>query len=191
MIEIIFKLIQFSVSIIFVVFISDFRKKSGMTPLLDEKITRLLKISYLFPLIIFSYSLVVMENVTIVDFFGLSLTVLGTVTAAKAKLDLGICHTWTGYCKESSSLRADGIYAYIRHPLYTGIYLFIIGGLSTVTIHAPWYLTTVVVGMVIFIMSFLAIAASKETDYLRMQLGETFENYQQVHPFLPLKKYNS
>lgn len=133
-----------------------------------------------------------MDNVTIADFFALSLTLLGTVTAAKAKRDLGICHTWTGYCKESSSLRADGIYAYVRHPLYTGIYLFIMGGLSTIIIHSPWYLTTVVIGMVIFIMSFLAIAASKETNYLRNNLGKDFENYlEQVHPFLPLKKYNS
>lgn len=115
---------------------------------------------------------------------------MGTFTVAKAKLDLGVCHTWTGYCKDSSSLKVDGIYAYIRHPLYTGIYLFIIGGLMTVITHAPWYLTTVALIMIVFVMTFLVFSSSKETAYLREQLGKEFKNYQeQVHPFLPVKKY--
>ena len=190
MFEIIFKIVQFAIAVTFVVFISDFRKKSGMIPLVNEKITKLLKLSYLFPLVIFSYSLLIMKTVTSFDVLALTLTSLGTFTATKAKLDLGICHTWTGYCKDSSFLKVDGIYAYIRHPLYTGIYLFIIGGLMTVITHAPWYLTTVALAMIAFIMTFLSISSVKETAHLRNQLGEEFKNYQeQVHPFLPVKRY--
>ena len=125
---------------VFVVFISDFRKKTGMVPLVNEKITKLLKFSYFVPLIICGYTLAIMDYLSYLDFLALVLTFLGTVIVAKAKLDLGICHTWAGYCKQSSELEVSGIYAYIRHPLYTGIHLFSVGELLTLALHAQWHL---------------------------------------------------
>jgi protein-S-isoprenylcysteine O-methyltransferase Ste14 len=185
-----FKALSFLITIIFVVFISDFRKKEGMIPLVNEKTTKLLKFSYLIPLLLFVYTLVTMNHIMFLDYFALLFTFLGTVLAVKAKTDLGICHTWTGYCKKSSKLTANGIYAYIRHPLYTGIFLFIFGGLMTIIPHAQWYITLIVVGMIVFIMSFLSITASKETQYLEKALGKDFQRYkEQTHPFLPLRKF--
>jgi len=176
---------------VFVVFISDFRKKTGMVPLVNEKITKLLKFSYFGPLIICGYTLAIMDYLTYFDFLALSLTVLGTIVVVKSKLDLGICHTWAGYCKKSSELEVSGIYAYIRHPLYSGIHLFSVGELVTLTLHAPWYLTLIAIIIGLFMTSFLSITASKETDYLTKNLGEHFVRYkEQVHPFLPIKKYS-
>lgn len=186
-----FKLVQFMIMGVFVVFISDFRKKKGMVPLVNEKITKLLKVSYFIPVIICVYTLATVDYLTYFDFVALAFTFLGAVVVVKAKLDLGICHTWAGYCKQSSELEVSGIYAYIRHPLYLGVHLFSIGELVTLTLHAPWYLTLIAVIMGLFMVSFLTITASKETDYLTKNLGEHFIKYkEQVHPFLPIKKYN-
>ena len=186
-----FKLVQLITMGVFVVFISDFRKKKGMVPLVNEKITTILKLSYFVPVIICAYTLATMESITAFDFVALTLTVLGAVVVVKSKLDLGICHTWAGYCKQSSKLEVSGIYSYMRHPLYLGVHLFSIGGLVTLTLHAQWYLTVVAVIMGLFMITFLAVAASKETDYLTKNLGAHFIRYRdQVHPFLPLKKYS-
>ncbi len=187
----IFKLVQFITMGVFVFFISDFRKKTEMVPLVNEKITKLLKFSYFGPLIICGYTLAIMDYLTYFDFLALVLTFLGTIVVAKAKLDLGICHTWAGYCKKSSELEVSGIYAYIRHPLYTGIHLFSVGELLTLTFHAQWYLTLIAIIMGFFMISFLTITASKETDYLTKSIGDNFIRYkEQVHPFLPIKKYS-
>ena len=187
----IFKLVQFITMGVFVVFISDFRKKTGMVPLVNEKITKILKLSYFVPVIICAYTLATMEYITSFAFVALTLTFFGAVVVVKAKLDLGICHTWAGYCKQSSELEVSGIYSYMRHPLYMGVHLFSIGGLVTLTLHAQWYLTLVAVIMGLFMISFLTIAASKETDYLTKNLGEHFIRYKErVHPFLPIKKYS-
>ena len=142
---ILFILVQFIILGVFVVFISDFRKKTGMVPLVNEKITKLLKFSYFGPLIICGYTLAIMDYLTYFDFLALSLTVLGTIVVVKSKLDLGICHTWAGYCKKSSELEVRGIYAYMPHPLYTGIHLFSVGELVMLTLHAPWYLTLIAI----------------------------------------------
>ena len=191
LLSVIFKLVQFVIMGVFVVFISDFRKKTAMVPLVNEKVTKLLKFSYFGPLIICGYTLATMDYVSYFDFLALTLTVLGIIVVVKAKLDLGICHTWASYCKQSSELEVSGIYAYIRHPLYTGIHLFSIGQLMTLVVHAQWYLTLVAVIMGLLVITFLTVAASKETDYLTKNLGEYFIRYkEQVHPFLPIKKYS-
>jgi protein-S-isoprenylcysteine O-methyltransferase Ste14 len=175
---------------VFFVFISDFRKKTGMVPLVNEKVTNLLKFSYLGPLAICGYTLATMDYLTYFDLLALALTLLGAVVVVKAKLDLGICHTWAGYCKKSSELEVSGIYSYIRHPLYTGVHLFSIGELVTLTVHAQWYLTLAAVIMGLLMVSFLTVVASKETAYLTKNLGESFIKYKErVHPFLPIKKY--
>jgi protein-S-isoprenylcysteine O-methyltransferase Ste14 len=168
----IFRLVQFIVMGVFVVFIPDFRKKKGMVPLVNEKITKLLKLTYFGPVIICAYTLATLDYLSSLDFVDLALTFVGAVVVVKAKLDLGICHTWAGYCKQASQLEVSGIYAYMRHPLYLGVHLFSMGGLVTLILHAQWYLTLAAFIMGLFMVTFLTIAASKETDYLTKNLGE-------------------
>jgi len=161
-----------------------------MVPLVNEKITNLIKLTYFGPILITAYTLTTINSLTVFDFVGLILAVLGTFAVVKSKLDLGIAHTWAGYCSKASKLEVTGIYAYIRHPLYTGVHLFCIGELFVLIFHAPWYLTLIAFVMGFCLVSFLTVSASKETNYLTKHLGEHFINYKnQVHPFLPLKKY--
>jgi protein-S-isoprenylcysteine O-methyltransferase Ste14 len=186
----IFKLVQFLTMGIFMVFVSDFRQKKGMVPLINQKITQLIKLTYFVPVLICVYTLTTIDYLTGFDYVAPILTVLGTVAVVKSKLDLGIAHTWAGYCNKSSKLEVTGIYAYIRHPLYAGVNLFCIGELFVLVFHAPWYLTVVAFVLGLVLVSFLAVSASKETNYLTKKLGKEFINYKnQVHPFLPLKKY--
>ena len=71
---------------VFVIFISDFRKKTGMVPFVNEKITKPLKFSYFGPLIICGYTLAIMDYLTYLDFLALVLTLLGTIVMQKLNL---------------------------------------------------------------------------------------------------------
>ena len=64
LLSVIFKLVQFVIMGVFVVFISNFRKKTGMVQLVNEKVTKLLKFSYFGPLIICGYTLATMDYVS-------------------------------------------------------------------------------------------------------------------------------
>ncbi len=189
-----FKLMQLGVLLVFVVFISDIRKKKGITPLVSERLTLLLKVSYIVPLVAFVYVLIALNSVLPFDMVAFALTFLGTTIVVKAKSDLSRHHTWTGYCLSGSKFITKGVYAYIRHPIYTGIYIFVIGGFFTVIPHASWQLSTTLsvtaLCCMAYIMAFLALLANKETKTLLGQHGLKFQEYKEkVHPFLPLRKY--
>lgn len=187
---VIFQALQAMVALIFAVFISDFRKKKDMVPLIKEKWTLLLKLACLPPLAIYAYVLVTLRWVSSVDILALGLTVLGMLLVSKAKLDLSKHHTWAGYCLRSSRLFAKGIYAYIRHPLYTGVCAFIFGLLLTVVPHTEWFVSMAAAIPLLYAMVFLAHSASQETKMLAKKLGARFLTYkQQVHFCLPLRKF--
>ena len=187
-----FKIVQLIVIVIFVVFISDIRKKPKSNPIVNQRLLLELKLCYLVPICVYAYSLITLSYITYLDFFALLITLTGTAIALLAKITLADKHTWTGYCLEGNCFIAKGIYAYIRHPLYVGIYLFIFGGLLTLIPNTIWYLNLIVIISLCYIMPFLAIVAGKETKYLSKQFGDSFYRYQKtIHPFLPMKKYSS
>lgn len=162
-----------------------------MLPLINNKLTLALKACYLIPLVIYAYTLATLDWLSILDLVAPALTSIGTLIVVKARIDLGEYHTWTGYCLKPAKLVTKGVYAFIRHPLYTGIYISIFGGLLTIIPHNPWFLTMVVLITLVYIMSFLAITATRETKLLAQEFGDDALKYQrQVHPFLPLRKYN-
>jgi len=185
-----FQFFQAIVAITFAVFISDFKRKVGMVPLISEKWTYVLKMLLLVPVFVYAYTLLILNGIVPADFVGFGLTLLGTVLVVKAKVDLARHHTWAGFCMNAPKLVAHGIYSYIRHPLYAGVYLFVSGLLLTVTLHANWYLVAPVVLALVYILSFLAVSASRETRRLEKKLGREFTEYKkQVHFCLPLRKY--
>ncbi|NLE06733.1 MAG: hypothetical protein GX638_18280 [Crenarchaeota archaeon] len=189
---ILFRLIQLVVMGIFIVFISDFRKKKNMTPLIGEKWTFLLKLSYLVPLVTYIFVLFIVDSITTLDLVALIITAAGTSIIIKAKRDLSLHHTWVGYCISSTNFTTNGIYAYIRHPIYTGIYIFIVGSLFTILPHlniaSHITLSITAILSITYIMSFLAFLANKETKKLLLKHGVKFEQYKnKVHPFLPIK----
>jgi protein-S-isoprenylcysteine O-methyltransferase Ste14 len=185
-----FQFCQAIIGITFAVFISDFKRKTGMVPLISEKWTNVLKLVILAPLLVYAYTLLTLNVLSPVDLFSFSLTLLGASLVAKAKWDLARHHTWTGFCMDAPKLVAHGIYSYIRHPLYAGVYLFVSGLMLTVTLHASWYLVVPAALALAYILSFLAVSASRETRRLEKKLGREFTEYKkQVHFCLPLRKY--
>lgn len=188
---ILFKTVQFIILVTFAAFVSDLRKKKGMRPLMNEKLIRAMKLCYLIPIFIYGYVLVTLDRLLLSDFLAIILTFLGTLLVVKAKIDLGKHHTWTGYHFETTKPVTKGIYAFVRHPLYTGVYIFIFGVLSTLIPHSAWFLTAIVLIIFAYIMFFLAVVAAREDKLLSQEFGEEFLRYQSkfmlFYPFESLK----
>jgi len=188
----IFKVAQLIILFIFAIFISDLRKRKGMVPLTNEKLIVAMKVCYLLPICIYGYTVITLDSLFASDFIAFSLTTLGTLLAVKAKRDLREYHTWTGYHLQTTKIMTNGVYAFIRHPLYTAIYIFIFGALSTVIPHARWYFTAIFLITLAYIMVFLGTMATRETNFLARQFGEKFLRYAKyVHPFLPVRKFKN
>jgi len=185
-----FRFCQAVVAITFALFISDFKRKPGMVTLINEKWTYVLKMLLLVPLFVYAYTLISVVSGSLADWFSFGLTFLGTSLVAKAKVDLSRHHTWTGFCMETPKLVAHGIYSYIRHPLYAGVYFFVFGLTLTVALNSNFYLTLPVGLAILYILSFITVSASRETRRLEKKIGREFSEYKkQVHFCLPLRKY--
>lgn len=181
-----YRIAQISILLVFAIFISDFRRKPNMVPLMDRRLTLLMKLCYPVPTAINFYVLFTMDRLYPVDILSLALNALGAFLVVRAKRDLGAWHTWTGYGSTQTQLVRSGIYGVIRHPLYAGIYLFIAGSLTLAAAHAPWFLVAIMAVTLGYIMVFLAVAARREDRLLQGQFGEEYLTYQaQVHAFLP------
>lgn len=190
----IFKIVQCAVLGVFIVFISDFRRKKDMVPLIGEQWTLLLKASYLVPLSAYIHALVTAEWIGALDYVALGITLAGTSLVVKAKRDLAEHHTCVGYCMASKEFITRGIYAYMRHPLYTGIYMVVAGSLFTVLPHLNlslhFALPAAALCTVLYAAGFLGFLARRETAALLEKYGAPFQRYKEnVHPFLPLRKY--
>jgi len=181
------KIIQFVIIVVFAVFISDLRKKN-QSPLIGQMPLKVLKLCYLIPIIFYGYIIITLTSLTIFDVLALTITCAGSVLVAISKISLGDKHTWAGHClKANKCFMTKGVYSYIRHPLYTGIFVFSIGGFFTFILNSMWFLVAIIVFAII---GFLAIVAKKETSYLSERYGEPFDEYKkQVHPFLPLRRF--
>jgi protein-S-isoprenylcysteine O-methyltransferase Ste14 len=187
-----YRLIQTAIILVFTFFISDFRKKNQMIPLINPRLTLLLKFCNPIPILTTLVTFWIMEELVVGDLIALCFAALGTYIAAKAKLDLGKFHTWTGYFAGGPKFITTGLYAVIRHPLYTGIFMYMTACAITVILHAP------LPGVVLFgvtctyITIFLITSARRETAALEKQFGTQFQEYsRQVHSFLPLRRYQA
>lgn len=185
-----FQVLQISTAVVFLFFISFYRKKSGFKPLINENWTSLLKVCVFIILAISGYGLATLGSPIFFNWLGFATTVLGTFFVAKAKIDLSKSHTWAGFCMERPTLVANGIYSYMRHPLYVGIYLFVIGVLISLIASVMWQLTVVAFVALLYVLVFLAVVARRETRILERKLGAEFTDYKnKVHFCLPVRKY--
>jgi len=165
-----------------------------MEPLVPERWTSILKMAYLVPLAVYAHTLIRMQALAALDFAALAWTLLGTFLVVRAKRDLATHHTWAGYCLKTERFTAHGIYAYIRHPLYTGIFIVILGSLFTILPRLNLSLSIALPAAALFsvsyVMGFLALLANRETNALLDKYGMPFRHYKEcVHPFLPLRRY--
>lgn len=188
-----FRIIAITLLLFFSIYISDFRNKKGMYPLLGPRILFILKIFYFIPIFIYLYVIFNLKQVLPLSYLGLIFTLAGTLLVVKAKFDLGKYHTWTGHILSSTRVITRGIYSFIRHPIYTGIGVFVLGGVMIGICDNPFSVleTTAIIFFVILLQLFLIISAAKESIFLQNKFGEQFMKYKkQVHAFLPFKKYN-
>ena len=188
-----FKFATFFILVLFALFVSDIRSKAGMTPIIKKHVLLLIKMLYIIPIFVYIYLILKLENIYLSSYLGLVANLIGTLLVIKAKLDLGKYHAWAGHILSSTKIIKKGIYSYIRHPLYAGIHLFIFGGIVTGINNHPFSLFTIILilSFIFLIMLFLNISALKENKYLHEMFGKDYLKYkEQVHAFLPIKKYS-
>jgi protein-S-isoprenylcysteine O-methyltransferase Ste14 len=101
---------------------------------------------------------------------GLALTVAGLALSVWAREHLG--RNWSGLValKVNHQLIRSGPYARLRHPIYTGILLAIIGTALAVGQYRA------LAGMVLFIAGFIW-KAQREERLLRREFGPDFDRY--------------
>ncbi len=183
---IIFNMAQALIAIMLLFFVFDFRfrgekRANSGVPLL---------IGILFPLYTVGYMSVIfthLESVGVLDLSAFVLTALGTALAVKARIDLKGWYAWPGQFNINTQLVRTGIYAYMRHPLYVGVFVFIMGTLITVVMYSGFIFGIFMVMIAASVLAFVALAAKQEEVRLQNELGEIYVSYQcEVNAVLPL-----
>ncbi|HET9940853.1 MAG TPA: isoprenylcysteine carboxylmethyltransferase family protein [Candidatus Eisenbacteria bacterium] len=115
----------------------------------------------------------------IVQWIAVLLTILGLGLAVFARVYLG--RNWSAevVIREDHHLIRSGPYAHIRHPIYTGLLLAVLGAVLAIgEIRA-------IVGFVILLFAF-TIKALREEEFLAQEFGEEFERHRRhTGLFLP------
>lgn len=162
----IYKVAQILTLGLFTAFISDRRQKPGMTPLVNQQATKILKMSYFFPIAAYGYSLFRIKSLGTVDWVSLVFAAIATFLVIRGKLDLGSHHTWVGYYLEGGRRTRNGIYGILPHPMYTGIILMISACSLVYLFRLPWYLTAAALISCSYVVVFLVTAARREERML-------------------------
>jgi len=97
----------------------------------------------------FDYSYMPTE---MVGWFGVILTALGVALAVWARVNLASNWGMPMSIKENPELVTTGPYVYIRHPIYTGV---LVGMLGSALVAGPVWVVVMIVSMVWFIYSAL------------------------------------
>jgi len=155
--------LELFVIVAFCIFISDRRRKPGMEPLVNPRATLILKLCYPAPILVWIYTLTILNRVTTVDWLALVFVSLGAFLVIKAKCDLGSKHTWTGYHLPGATRITRGLYGYIKHPMYTGIITVIVAGMMVLIPRLPFWLIMVTSLLNIYNVGFLVAAARRES----------------------------
>lgn len=182
-----FQLFQSMIVLAIVFFVFDFRLRGesffgSKLPILIGALFPLYCLGYL--LILFSF----LKSVTVMDWISFVVIVLSLALIIKAKIDLKDWYTWPGQFKEGSELIKRGLYTRMRHPIYVGIFMFVLGTLITVVIHSVFILGVFVCLVGASLLAFTFFAAQQEEHFLMMELGDVYIAYRyEVNAFLPFK----
>lgn len=104
-----------------------------------------------------------------VDIIGAALSVIGIAFAIWARWNLGRNWSGTPAMKEGHELITSGPYTFVRHPIYTGMLVAILG--STLT--GGWLWLTVFVVSCIFVLSKIRV----EERYMMQLFPDTYPAY--------------
>lgn len=110
---------------------------------------------------------------------GVILTCLGVAVATAGLRDLGRTLTPFPYPLKDATLRRGGLYAYIRHPIYSGLLCSVFGW-------AVWWISPLGLAYTILVAAFFDRKAAREEAWLEMKYQEQYVAYKkQVKKFLP------
>jgi isoprenylcysteine carboxyl methyltransferase (ICMT) family protein YpbQ len=121
----------------------------------------------------------VLPDVPVVLLAGLALTALGMAIAIWARLSLG--SNWSGMVtlKADHELVRTGLYRWIRHPIYTGILVGMIGSAMIRGYLRGW------IGVGLVLLAFY-LKARREESFLREEFGAGFDEHsKQTGMFFP------
>ncbi|KLV64425.1 hypothetical protein DJ535_17215 [Citrobacter murliniae] len=152
--------------IVFTLFILPRPQPAGARPLLPIAATRLLRLTFLLPILAFGYSLFFDHQINPADWGYLAIAIIGNALVIKGKWDLGGSHTWTGYYLPNAKRVTRGIFAWIAHPMYTGIILVIISCSLVYITRLPIWLSVLALICCFYITGFLILAALRESRQL-------------------------
>jgi protein-S-isoprenylcysteine O-methyltransferase Ste14 len=120
-----------------------------------------------------------LPNVPDVWATGLAVTALGIGISIWARLSLGANWSGTVTLKDNHELVRNGLYRWIRHPIYTGILLGMVGS-AMIKGHLRGF-----IGVLVVLVGFY-IKARREERFLREEFGAGFEEHsRQTGMFLP------
>jgi protein-S-isoprenylcysteine O-methyltransferase Ste14 len=126
---------------------------------------------FIFAQYIFGWTILPMNADTRISFLGFMLVVtgLGTCIIARKNLDTNWANAWEYQIKKKHELVTHGIYAYIRHPIYTGIVTACIGAELVVQSY---------LFVVFFLFFFVSYSqAKKEEKILEDHFGKEYRDY--------------
>ena len=185
-----FQVAALAVTVVFAVVIADVRRKPGMTPLLASGWLVLQKVIAIGAIGSFCFILIRQLGApNALDWCGVALSLLGTVIAARERFDLAQSHAWAGYFRSEVVLVRRGIYARIRNPIYSGIFVYIVGTFLTQVRHGST--TVVVVNLILasYLVAFLLESARREQVRLQEAFGAPYERYAtEVPAFVPRRR---
>ena len=123
-------------------------------------------------------ALYVLNASTLLGFSGFLLSALGVVLAIAARIRLGLGWAASATSQEAPELITNGPYALVRHPLYGGLLLAMVG--SAIGQSVLWVLPLVVYGP-----GFL-LSARREEELLVARFSERYRGYMgRTKRFLP------
>ena len=111
------------------------------------------------------------------SWFGIGLTWLGATVAVWARYCIGEFWSARVTLKEGHQLIRSGPYAFVRHPIYTGILLATIG---TAVVVGEWR----GIGAVVLLLAAHSGKALREESLLTREFGEEYANYRRTTGFL-------
>ncbi len=149
-------------------------------------------IAVLFPLYASGYLAIIfffLGSATLFDWLAFLISFAGLMLVAKARIDLKGWYAWPGQFRVDMQLVRTGIYSYMRHPIYVGTFVFVMGTLLTVVVHSPLILGILMAVTAATLLAFITLAARCEEARMQEELGEVYISYQcEVNAVLPFKR---
>ena len=106
-----------------------------------------------------------------IRFVGLGIALLSAAIGAWAMWSLGRSYGIRMDVFEGHSLKTDGPYAFVRHPMYLGIVLFHLG--ASLALESPLLLAATA----LYVVPFTAVRIAAEEKVLREAFGERYLRY--------------